>query len=144
MQHKNQSGALTVEAALGTIIFLTFIGFIIDFGMTVHRHALLVDLTLKTIQQVTRDPSAAESGELLALRSEDLFSQMAARVSTTRNADIQVEVHYSCEDQAILLSSKWEAPCAFCLFGRFKATLTAQGYGAIESPRIAADCAQSA
>ena len=141
VRKNQQRGALTVEAAIGAVVFLAFVGFIFDFGMLVHRHALLVDVTLKTVQQVTRDPQASESVETLHNRSEQLFTHIAARISASENPGMKVskiEVISGCQE--VRISSEWEVPCAFCFFGKFHKKVTAHSLGVIESPRESFVC----
>jgi Flp pilus assembly protein TadG len=129
-----QRGAVIAETVIGVFIFLAFIGFIFDFGMILHRHSLLVDMTLKTAQQATRDPLAAESEATLITRAEDIFNQQVARIASGGASKIKVTVEYLCEQQALRVISEWQVTCAFCILGGFTKTVNAKAYGIIESP----------
>ena len=94
------------------------------------------------MQQVTRDPLAAASSEALENRSQALFSQMALKVSQSEALEMKVKEEYLCDQQTLRVSSEWETNCAFCFFEHFKKKLSAQSYGAIESPNGLLDCQQ--
>jgi Flp pilus assembly protein TadG len=134
-----ECGAVTVEAAIGAVVFLMFCGFIFDFSMMAHRHSLLVDTTIRTVQQLTRDPEASAQPEQINQIAQDLFSQQSARLSAGGMRLTSSEIS-NCQFQEVTISSEWEAPCAMCFLGRFRRTLKAQGVGKFEIPLSSLEC----
>ena len=137
-----QSGAVMVETVIGTLVFLGFFAFIFDFGMLVHRHALLVDATIKTVQQVSRDPGAGESVAVLQEKLTGAFHANAERLYASARSGMKItDAQLSdCEYQEITVVTEWEAPCAMCLLGNFRTTLHAKGIGKLEVPSSSLDC----
>lgn len=145
LERNQQSGAVTVEAAIGAIVFLAFFGFIFDFGMLVHRHALLVDATIKTVQQVTRDPHAGESVAVLQDKLNGAFSANAERLYASARSGMKItDARLSdCQYQEITVVTEWEAPCAMCILGKFRTKLHAKGIGKLETPSNSLDCQEA-
>ena len=138
----NARGAVSVESAFGMIIFISFVAFILDFGILVHKRSRLLDVTLKTVQHVTRDPHAAVSSTVLQERTAELFEEWADRLDIggpgrARLVDVQV----ACASQQVQVVGEWTTPCLFCFFGKFRNTLRAQSIGLLESPIGSLDCA---
>jgi Flp pilus assembly protein TadG len=137
-----QSGAVMVETLIGALVFLGFFAFIFDFGILVHRHALLVDATIKTVQQVSRDPAAGESVAVLQEKLTGAFNVNAERLYTNSRSGMKiVDAQLSdCEYQEITVVTEWDAPCAMCILGKFRTKLHAKGIGKLEVPSSSLGC----
>jgi Flp pilus assembly protein TadG len=137
-----QSGAVMVEAVIGSLVFIAFFAFIFDFGMLVHRHALLVDATIRTVQQVTRDPQAGESVAVLQEKLTGAFNANAERLYTRPGSGMKItDAQLSnCEYQEVTVVTEWDAPCAMCILGKFRTKLHAKGIGKLEVPSNSLEC----
>lgn len=132
---RTQRGAVSVEVALGALFILALLGFILDYGLLLHRRALLFDVTLKTVQEVSRDPHAARSFDQLVERSRELFGDHAERLAGNRASELTVSrVGYDCDFGSISVAAEWATGCVFCVLDRFTKVLHAESNAMIESP----------
>lgn len=135
MRGSRERGAVTVEVALGAVLLLFVVGLVIDYGLMVHRQSLLLDITLKTVQDVSRDPLAAESEYALEDRAREIFAQHAERLAAGRASElVVVGFEFSCLNDVVSISTEWPTLCAYCVGSGLKKVLHAQSGAMVESP----------
>jgi hypothetical protein len=110
--------------------------------MLVHRHALLVDTTIRTVQQVSRDPEASTSVAVLQELLDNRFRQNASTLGASSASGMQLTAAEltNCEFREITIKSEWQTTCALCVFSKFRTTLKAQGIGKLEVPSDSLEC----
>ncbi len=138
---KTQRGSVALEGVFGSVIFLAFFSVIFDFGIAVHRQSMLRNLTLKTVQQVTRDPQAGYDRQVLETRTNEIFQKIANPAAHPERSSMKVaNLRVDCKTQQVYLLTKWTVPCPICFFSNFKRKMYAHTIGLLEVPEGSLQC----
>lgn len=136
-----QRGIFSIEATFGAIVFMLMASFVFNFSMGAYRQATLVNLTLKTAQQVSRDAQAATDPQALKDRAEEIFNGLVNLPAHPERSGIDfTALDVDCQTQQVRVRASWSIPCPVCVLTNFKLKMFASNIGLLEVPEGSLQC----